>query len=973
MSSYEEILQQFKQQKVIPSAEDEGNNGNKSGKNKVTAHEFATLVKDIQLLKQSVSMLHDATVTKEVKALEEETTSLREELTMLKRTMALQQEDVRKQLQALRDKAAEEERRVTMLEDGGVELEPPPPQSPVADGGGKGFRAGGTLTTTNLGASQGGPAAGATPRRGSEVSLAENITQLWRDIPMYYWERSIWDLNILAWTSEMGRLPSLFAFVLLCAVLALQLSFCGLLYRNFAEPNVDQDTANDAALWREHSAHHYAWYDPNTQMSLAARLCEESTRPIVQVSGLQVLLYNSVVDFMGENVGWRAMFNGNKMVLLALGFFYMSVCRELNDIHRLFCALWRLPRGAEDEGSWKTVFQLTRIDMRWVAISSARFTGCIVLLGMRLFIMLCLTLSGTWWLVYEMDIKDLLLKAAALEYILRVDEMVFHALAPEAGRRFMDRLKPLSFQPTVVLGGVGLKLVMLISAISFFGVAAYYTWVNERLWPFLVDYKEVVCEMNLDFVYATAPNALGLVALAVTAQTPSGLPASADDRAVSDYSSRLRERVYSHALNNDLSVASDAGVHVVPLNEMSDWEHRSLSSLSSLLMSQSCQDHITDLGLPAQVRFLLQQHFLPDTSELPVCSDLVNYCSHGEGPTGSANQRDWGHMVRLLCPATCGCGSMDSGFVAMVSGNVSGCASDCEEIWSLDLGSACTDRPASQLRSNTLWVATAARAQRLMVAEGYISDWQQNLLSQGCRAVPSAMSTRSHDIALRSALCSRGFGMKPVTALCPQACGCADSWNAPDCPTTCSAAFCQANGWRYWASYFGSSTATVSSGFHNPCSGSALGLDLPCCELCMDDCSSNPVMAAQTVWQSFAWGFPSTCRSDPMATSGTCRSAGAVDLLGRVSPYDGDGQQQCSFQCRERWMAAHAQPRLCDYGFLDSISPLAVGTGFSISPLCDAWLYYHNCSTLWSSICPDVRHPMGGDTRVSDFCVQECR
>eukprot|EP00971_Amphidinium_carterae_P210999 4186761-Amphidinium_carterae.2 len=470
MASYEEILQQFKQQKAIPSAScDEsidaatGNGSNAKGKNKVTAHEFASLVKDIQLLKQTVSMLHDASVTKEMRALEEEVTSVRDELMMLKRTMALQQEDMQRQLHNLRERADSDARRVQMLEE--AEMDPPPPTGPF-EGGGTGPL---SAPMSPSGNRPPPPAltAGDTPpraRRGSENSLAENLPQLWRDPPQYYWDRSIWDLNILAWSSELGRLPSLFALVLLCATLALQLSFCGLLYRNFSEPLVDGDTALNAAHWREQSAHHYKWVDDVTKMSLAARLCMEDTRPMTQVAGQQVSLYDAVVEFMGENTGWKAMFNGNKMVVLALGFFYMSVCRELNDIHRLFCGLWRLPRGTEDEGSLKTVFQLTRIDMRWVAISSTRFTASMVLLGMRLFIMLMLTFSGTVWLVYEMDIKDLLLKAAALEYILRIDEVVFYALAPECGRRFIDRLKPLQFQPTLALGGVGLKLAMLISA-----------------------------------------------------------------------------------------------------------------------------------------------------------------------------------------------------------------------------------------------------------------------------------------------------------------------------------------------------------------------------------------------------------------------------------------------------------------------------------------------------------------------------
>ena len=63
-----------------------------------------------------------------------------------------------------------------------------------------------------------------------------------------------------------------------------------------------------------------------------------------------------------------------------------------------------------------------------------------------------------------MSQQDLLLKAAALEFILRTDEVVFLALAPEAGRRFIDRLA-----------------VHLVELLSCFGVSCSPAHIKDSM------------------------------------------------------------------------------------------------------------------------------------------------------------------------------------------------------------------------------------------------------------------------------------------------------------------------------------------------------------------------------------------------------------------------------------------------------------------------------------------------------------
>eukprot|EP00971_Amphidinium_carterae_P212751 4222342-Amphidinium_carterae.1 len=106
--------------------------------------------------------------------------------------------------------------------------------------------------------------------------------------------------------------------------------------------------------------------------------------------------------------------------------------------------------------------------------------------------------------------------------------------------------------------------------------------------------------------------------------------------------------------------------------------------------------------------------------------------------------------------------------------------------------------PVSELATNSLWTHTASRVEQLMRAQGHSGSWQQSLLSQGCAAVPASTADDTASVALRVALCSRDSGLKPMTALCPLACGCTDTYGAVDCPAACSTLHCTEYGWQHW-------------------------------------------------------------------------------------------------------------------------------------------------------------------------------
>ena len=56
-------------------------------------------------------------------------------------------------------------------------------------------------------------------------------------------------------------------------------------------------------------------------------------------------------------------------------------------------------------------------------------------------------LQGTQFLVYTIDMGDLLLNAVALEFVISTDELLFESLAPVRTKRILENIKPFMLSP----------------------------------------------------------------------------------------------------------------------------------------------------------------------------------------------------------------------------------------------------------------------------------------------------------------------------------------------------------------------------------------------------------------------------------------------------------------------------------------------------------------------------------------------
>ena len=136
-------------------------------------------------------------------------------------------------------------------------------------------------------------------------------------------------------------------------------------------------------------------------------------------------MYEMLVGYVGEDGegGWPA--TGPLICCMAILMWLLTVGSEYSSMFLTLQALWAVRTENESKIDLDDDGKLA-IE----AVSRGRKFFLYMVLVIRLVLCVGLTYLGCLWLIYTTSITDLILNAAALEFIMSIDELVFNALAP---------------------------------------------------------------------------------------------------------------------------------------------------------------------------------------------------------------------------------------------------------------------------------------------------------------------------------------------------------------------------------------------------------------------------------------------------------------------------------------------------------------------------------------------------------------
>mmetsp|Transcript_67827 Transcript_67827/g.107555 ORF Transcript_67827/g.107555 Transcript_67827/m.107555 type:complete len:744 (+) Transcript_67827:105-2336(+) len=564
-----------------------------------------------------------------------------------------------------------------------------------------------------------------------------------RIVDEYEFNASSWDIGVLAFTKFFTWRGSIALVMIYVLNLVVQGAFLFLTWKELAVPFVTKGTKDDVWLWRVTTAHDMKFIDPITDQSLARRICEDSDAS--SVSSMPSILEKQLRAYQS---GWL----GIVLCVMSMLIWWLTASIEIRDTCRMACGLFRLPPGKE------TMFEKTDIGYRIQNLTTSRKLWSLHICLSRFTIAATALYVGSNFLMFTINIEDLLLNAVALDLVINVDELIFAAIAPFKAAKLLPKLEPLpvaSLRQKYACGfDLGGRMVMFGLLVMFVG------WTTSLGLTVVQDVEEVyegLCGYNLDFVYVMDPGGAF-----VTHKTPAHPPEVTETYR---YQAIFQAITDLNAISQNVEMSltdSAAGLYVSPLS-LAERPKVSIGKRMAELNPQ-CVDNSGPLqGLsvwPADfTRILVKDALAGEGVSVNLCGDASEYCNADN--LAGVRMRQW-------CPRTCGCHEPNSSLVlTSIDG---GCPPPCryETSFSDYIKQApCVDAKANSTAFGT-YISGLQSLQwsyrNNVVWYPKIGLWIQQLLEYGCKG---------HSLGPFGDLCGDNvFKLKPFTLLCPETCGC---------------------------------------------------------------------------------------------------------------------------------------------------------------------------------------------------------
>ena len=478
-----------------------------------------------------------------------------------------------------------------------------------------------------------------------------------------------------------------------------QVLFCVIAYQSFSDESFP--TVEDVKRWRYTVAHDVTASD-STGVSLADRVCSADASLVVSASQVslveEIMQYVSVVDFVLFTAE-----QGSLLCCVAILIWLLVIMAEWHAAVSIMTAIWMSFDSATQQESMVSFKNGARLKM---PVSWYRFFAMLVIVGIRIGIAVALLTVGVQWLLATTSVENIILNAAALGFVMDLDELVyvtmltapvkgllrrieFHESRFRSGRCFAGRAAFVACFPCFAW--------LCVAALVAFIVPEVRTNVNT-----MQELEHYLCGGNRDFVFTPMPST-GIVMIKESEVFEATLVGSYEVKS-------LDEAVWIQDLRN-LSrpwlAPSDSWFAQVQSMTVSEFSH----------VFSFCWDMEGEIVFTNYLKEVLS---LDSWS----CGSVPDHCSMSNST-----------LVRWACANTCGCDNPLSSLYlngAAYGCTVESCKAQAKYKIALE-GIACS---TSDVRQHPNWTNLVRNRNAYMIESGTDDEEMMNeLMTNGCDAV----------------------------------------------------------------------------------------------------------------------------------------------------------------------------------------------------------------------------------------------
>lgn len=582
-----------------------------------------------------------------------------------------------------------------------------------------------------------------------EVDRDGQISHLRQALRSYSKHRlgaTVWEMGVyfgLPFMSRGSQVLMSFAFMLNFVV---QASFCAIIWSSFLDNDLNM-TPEDAVRFREELGHDYNSMDRHGWVSLTARVCggDES----LEIATSQVRAVRIIEEYTKCSPWVFGLPAGPVLCTVVLVVWVLCIISDIRDTFSLQLALHALPRCG------RTSLEIAGDHFRFTTMTRRRYALVTLLTLVRLYIDVTLMVLGGIYLGKTSELEDLVLNAAALGFILEVDELIFKTIAPAEVETFIHAVEPLQRPVGPSWHGLGPFSVVSL-ATTLFSVVFLVSEVTMHTMGLLDDIGLRLCrEGPKDFIVRSAPSSEVFIGT------------------TREFNGQNRSRAMEAHIARQIIDTGD--IYKGQLGAYWPVEHWAFTSVSDRITSEYVSNRLKGLPCVNSINFVGERSMpwqqlkwmLDGTGNESTCEDFVSYCHEPEM-----------NFLRTVCSKTCRCDDPLSG--SLYVGPENGCLPRCHEMY-LERKEAvpCQDVPASDFSSDTSAVMRLLRSEFrdpqffAWVSEEGTQHHEELFGSVDADSMYNAMLTMAEqEGGCRLAAAIANFCMFGGAIFCPRACSC---------------------------------------------------------------------------------------------------------------------------------------------------------------------------------------------------------
>lgn len=531
--------------------------------------------------------------------------------------------------------------------------------------------------------------------------------------------------------------------------MCLQMLYVVVIFNAFLIKDVPE--ASHIQEWRAMEGHQPSgWGD----VSLVSRVCRRDETLSVATG---------MVDMLGALSKYLEGGAGSFLTVAVVLTWLLYIGQEFRQCTFFFLALFMVPRAPHGETSLQVSHEGL---LTFESLSARRRVILMITTVIRACFALVLGWVGALWLAHEANIRDLVLNAGALSFILCLDEIIFSEMLSKRIQTFVENLKPLPMHNKAVAKHACLAhAALLTQGVVLCGIfMSICILLHTSILPLrqqALDVVDSMCKRPLDFVYAY--DRLGFLG---------GTRTDDPDEWVNKY-------------HNGASMVQAAMQTMMDGKEFSNSFFRTFSDAHQLEQWSSARVRDTVAALAAIMRTRCTDYPFGSAGSLPVMSDVLRLelrdasvatCDDVRAYCGDEEQL----LARTVCPSTCGCdrprsgllwAGMDGGCPTTLCGDMQAYSQALEQL-------PCEDESQANMRQSSAWAWLWKQwfARKSMDEPGITHDL---VLAEGCPVLERLHGRQ------RAELCRGTTTMASVSHFCPRACGCASKYFSR-CPIACA-------------------------------------------------------------------------------------------------------------------------------------------------------------------------------------------